>query len=88
MYNYKDPSVFGTPPLIGFRFTTKKPEGAFILPALRFLINKDLVFEATLVIEAATKKNDCGTKAKTKGLISFATFFFLLYITRPWLICP
>ena len=39
-------------------------------------MGKDSVFEATSVFEAATKKTDCGTEAKTEGLISFATFFF------------
>ena len=33
--------------------------------------------EVTSVFEAATKKTDCGTEAKTEGLISLATFFFL-----------
>ena len=34
------------------------------------------VFEVTLVFEAATKKTDSGTKAKTEGLFTLATFFF------------
>ena len=38
---------------------------------------KDSVFEATSVFEAAIKKTNCGTEAKTQGLISFATGFFL-----------
>ena len=47
---------------IRFLLASAKTEGAFILP-FRFLIYKDLVFEATSVFEAATIKTDCGTEA-------------------------
>ena len=50
---------------------------------LRFLIYKDSVFDATSVFKAATKKTDCGTEAKTEGLISFATLFFFDWLHDP-----
>ena len=41
------------------------------------------VFEVTLVLEAATKKTDSGTNAKTEGLITLATVFFFDRLHAP-----
>ena len=44
----------------------KKPNVIYLI--LRFLFGKYSVFEATSVFEAAIKKTDSGTEAKTEGL--------------------
>ena len=67
MHNNKDPLVFGTPPHIPMPRTDAYNLYLYIFG-----------FRGHISFRGCNKKTDCGTEAKTEGLISLATVFISL----------